>query len=240
MKKSKLTFVCTDKGIMLNKELLPQPAIKYIPNWYKNMKVPHTIDKERPILSKILKPKTIKQCPSFVEMFNEGYILPAPTDIYIYLNGDKFEWRTPITYKTFHNNGEIDFHADIQMVDHLPSNSNIKAIFKIIFPYVLFGPKGYNLKIMPVPYAFNNDYHANYGIQDLDNIFEINVQINFTSDKNEILIKRGDPIALVIPYKKDKFDVEYEYMDDSKHKNKMLQQDFKIVNTFNNRYFKSL
>ena len=29
-------------------------------------------------------------------------------------------------------------------------------------------------------------------------------------------------------------------MDDSKFKNKMLQQDFKMINTFKNRYYKSL
>ena len=239
MKKNKLTFVCTDKGILLNHDLLPQPALHFLPQWSKTLTIPYKIDKERPILSKILKPKTIKQCPSFNQMFNEGYILPAPTDIWVSTDGDKFEWRTPIKYKTFYNNGELDFHADIQMVDHLPANSNIKAVFKIIFPYVLFAPKGYNLKIMPVPYAFNDDFHANYGIQDLDNIFEINVQINYTTKKKELFIKRGEPVALIIPYKKDKFEVEYEYMEESKFKNRMLKQDFHIVNRFNNKYFKS-
>jgi len=240
MKKNKITFVCTDKSILLNKELLPQPAENYMPDWYKNLKNPHYIDKEKPILSKILKPKTVKQCPSFVEMFKEGYMLLAPCDYWLSIDNDKVEWRTPINYETFHSNGEVGYHSDSQFVNHLPSKSNIKAVFKIILPYGIFGPKNYSIKILPVPYSFNNDFHANYGIQDLDTTFELNIQINYTSDKKEILIQKGTPIALIIPYKKEKFKVTYEYLHDSKYKNKVVSQKFKLINSFNNRYYKSL
>ena len=240
MKKNKITFVCTDKSILLNEELLPQPAINYTPRWYKNIKNEYPIDKERPKLSKILKPKTVKQCPSFVELFKEGYMLIAPCDYWVSIDKDKIEWRTPIQYKTFHQNGEVNYHGDNQFVDHLPTNSNIKGVFKIILPYGIFGPKGYSIKILPVPYSFNNDYHAVYGIQDLDTTYELNIQMNFTSDKKEILIQKGEPIALIIPYKREAFEINYEYLEDSKYKNKVIAQKFNLINSFNNRYYKSL
>lgn len=240
MKKNKLTFVCADEGIFLNKELLPQPANKYIPKWYKNIKVPHEINKDRPLLSKITKPKTVRQCPSFIDVFEEGYVLPAPTDYYISLENGVWEWKTPISYNTFFDSELIEFHGDIQFVNHLPSNSNIKGVFKIILPYGVFGPKGYNIKLLPIPYAFNDNYHCNYGIQNLDNIFELNIQINFTSNKKEILIRKGEPLGIIVPYKREEFEIEYEHIHNSKWKNKIKSFHFKLLNTFNNRYYKSL
>ena len=240
MKKNKFTIVCTDEGIYHNKELLPQPAKNYKPRWYENIKVKYDIDEKRPILSKILKPKTIRQCPSFMEIYEEGFVIPAPTDYYLSLENDVFEWKTPINYKTVYDTGEVRFHGNIQFVDHLPNQANIKGVFKIILPYVVFAPKGYYLKLLPTPYEFNQDFHANYGIQNLDNIFELNVQINFTSDKSEILIKRGQPLALVIPYKKEKIDIEYKLLEEEKKYQKIIAKDkFNLINVFNNRYHKS-
>ena len=135
---------------------------------------------------------------------------------------------------------EVQFHGNIQFVDHLPKQSNIKGVFKIILPYVVFAPKGYYLKLLPVPYAFNTDFHANYGIQNFDNIFELNIQINITSKKNEILIKRGQPLALVIPYKKEHLEIEYKLLEEEKHYQKLIAKDkFSLINVFTNRYHKS-
>ena len=240
MKKNKFTIVCTDEGIYYNKELLPQPAKNYLPSWYKNIKVNYDIDEQKPLLSKLFKTKTVKQCQSFMEIFQEGYIIPAPTDYYLSLNNDIFEWKTPINYKTIYDAGEVQFHGNAQFVEHLPKQANIKGVFKIILPYVAFAPKGYYLKLLPVPYEFNTDFHANYGTQNLDNIFELNIQINLTSDKNEILIKRGQPLALMIPYKKEELEIEYKLLEEEKYYQKRIAKDrFSLVNVFTNRYHKS-
>ena len=241
MKRSdKFTIVCTDEGIYHNQDLLPQHAKNYVPSWYKNIKLQYDIDKEKPILSKIFKPRTVRQCPSFMEIFEEGYIIPAPTDYYLSLENENFEWKTPINYQTVYDTGEVQYHGNIQFVDHLPKNSNIKGVFKIILPYVVFAPKGYYLKLLPVPYEFNKDFHANYGIQSFDNIFELNIQINITSDKNEILIRRGQPLALVVPYKKENLQIEYKLLEEEKHYQKIIAKDkFSLINVFTHRYQKS-
>lgn len=241
MKKNKLTVLCLDESIYLNKDLLPQPAYKYIPDWFKNISIDYTKDKNKPIKSMLEKPLTVKSCPSFVDIFKEGYIIPAPVDYYISLDNERWEWKTSINYNTLYNTGEVKYHGDLQFVDHLPPQSNIKSVFKIVLPYTIFGPKDYYLKILPVPYAFNKDYHSNYGTQNLNNTYELNIQMNYTSNKKEILIKRHEPLALIIPYKKEKIDLEYDFIDNRNDlRKKLIAQKFGRIGVFKNRYYKSL
>ena len=66
------------------------------------------------------------------------------------------------------------------------------------------------------------------------------IQINITSEKNEILIKRGQPLALVIPYKKEDLEIEYKLLEEEKHYQKLIAKDkFSLINVFTNRYHKS-
>ena len=65
-------------------------------------------------------------------------------------------------------------------------------------------------------------------------------KINITSEKNEILIKRGQPLALVIPYKKEDLEIEYKLLEEEKHYQKLIAKDkFSLINVFTNRYHKS-
>lgn len=204
---AKITFACLDELVLQDTTVHPKPISEVIPEWYKN--VPTNLREEYPLdyLSKI---KTVKQCPSFVDIFKYGYVLLAPTDIvlkYSKQNAD-FTWETPYSWKTNNNNKPISFHSNGQFVDHLPSNSNYNFVFKINLPFNVFTPKDYMCIQLPYPYSFNDDWTSIYGKFDTSKVHETNIQIVHTSKKEEIVIKKGTPLSLYIPVKKDTLDIE--------------------------------
>ena len=63
--------------------------------------------------------KTVKMCPSFSEIFKEGFIILAPCDIYLRVedNGE-WQWATP------DSEIRLDIHEDEQFTQHI--NNKIK------------------------------------------------------------------------------------------------------------------
>ena len=83
----KITFGSVDEYFFEDKEVHPQPIKQYIPDWFKQMG--QRIDDAyvgAPNYENRTKAKTIKACPSFVELWDEGFVIPAPLAI-IYCNG---------------------------------------------------------------------------------------------------------------------------------------------------------
>ena len=198
----KITFATDNKYLLDFPELYPQPARNFVPNWYT--KVP--VNKKNPNANytpkKINLGRTVKTCPSFMEVFNEGYVFVAPCDIWIRVE-DTGEWE----WKTSSNGFELVEHGDWQMIDYLP-NKPIKKILKLINPWHIFTPKGYSVRQMPMMFHYNKDFFVPYGNLKTDVHYEAHQQLCITSDENEVLIKRGDPINYVVPYKRESFKME--------------------------------
>lgn len=228
---STINFVHLDKKIYDTKELHPQPMRKFAPEWYKN--IPNNVrltgfdksfHKHFDSLNHI---STIKTCPSFVDVFQEGYVLLAPQD-YLFKYEPDTDTHHHYTSSSFNNGTEsqVNTHSNTQMVDYLPQASNILFVFKIILPINIITNKGYSTRMMPMPYDFNEDWHCNYGVFKTDLIHQLNIQINITSGDKEILIKQGEPLCVLIPYKRETYNSNNILLED----NKKIQ---KIFNRFN-------
>ena len=192
----RITFVSRLIGFDRIKELQPYPAYKYAPNWFKNMPTDHA--DQRSLIPTL---RTAKLCPSFHEVFQDGFILPAPCDIYLSYKDDGWAW------KTSNHNIAIEIHDNDQMVKYLPDDAGVKQVFKLLYPYEIIVPKGYSIRQIPMAYDFNKDWYVGYGQFDADKLPEVAIQIFYISDQEEILIEAGTPLCYYVPFKREKFKI---------------------------------
>jgi len=215
-----------------SEESRPQPAKNFIPEWYKNIPIDMP-DNHNVFQSKIVPNlKTTKRCPSFANIFHEDtYVVVSPCDVHIYNFQDK--WFA----KASHPNVDVHHHDDNQFVNHVPGKP-IKAVFRIVTRYHCLLPKGYALRYIPMSLHFNQDYYATYGVIDQDKMTQLNIQLMITTDKEEFLIKKGEPLCYIIPYKKEKFNYTFKYMD-QKLKRFIRKIGFITISKFKGGYIQS-
>jgi hypothetical protein len=185
---SKIEFVSTIEGILGSEECLPRPAKYFIPKWFKD--IPTGIS------------ATVKQCPSFPDYFSQGYILPMWTDSILKYDKDSqnWAWTTPSRDILWSN------HSDAQFIDYVDSSLNGiggKFVFKTDCPWKIITPPGWSVLQLPLFYHFNKEWSVLPGIIDTDIHHDINQQVLYHSDKPSIEIKKGDPLVLYVPFKRD-------------------------------------
>ena len=106
-----ITFVSSYDGFRDIEELRPYPALKNIPQWYKD--IPLDIDNNKYKSKLIPNLRTAKTCPSFIDILQEGFILPAHTDMHFRVEDDgTIEW------KTANPSFNIELHNNNQFVNH--------------------------------------------------------------------------------------------------------------------------
>ena len=227
MKNNKIIFTTEVAGLIENKKLQPQPSKYYMPEWYKNL--PSDIKTVGKYNSKLIpNMKTVKLCPSFAEVFRQGYILFAPCDIYFRVDDDGFwEWR--VSDEAI----KCDTHEDEQMVKHIATDK-VRKVFKIVSPWKAITPKGWSIYQIPLFYDFNDDWQVAYGILNTDVEHELNQQILYTSKKTEVLIKQGQPLNYIVPFQRKNI-LQYEV----KPMNKKLQKKINISQRIVRSNFKS-
>ena len=229
MKKNKVRFVAKQPSMLDLDIALPQPAEIFIPDWFK--KIPPFESEE---LTSILRRATSKSCPSFVDTFKEGYVIPAPCDIWLkVLDDGSWEWRTASPLMT------CEIHNDNQMVDYMPKSSKVRKVFKLILPFTIHTSKNIWMKQVPMLWNYNTDFHIAYGQFNTNKVHQVNLQILYTSKKNEIIIKQGTPLAQYVPFRKEKFDIKIV----ENNKNYQLAEDkyiFAANSKFKGGYYHNL
>ena len=205
----------------LIEETCMQPAKNFIPEHWKNL----NYYKDNTFNIKGYN-KTAKACPSFVEILKEGYVLPAPCDIWLYTDGDEWKWETaaPVDFI------QISNHSGFQYFDNVP-NSNVKMVFKLDNTWHAITPKGYSMRQIPMIYHHNPNFYALYGVIDTDKVHQLNPQIAFISDKNEFVIQKGTPLCYYVPFKREKFNYKVKKYN-SKLEEKVFINNIKYLASF--------
>jgi len=213
-------------------DIRPQPAKNFIPKWYKDMPVDMPENHSWFVSKLIPNWKTTKVCPSFANIFHENtYVIVAPCDIHLFnMNG---KWQG----STANPNVGLNHHEDDQFINHIPGKP-IKAVFRLATRFHCMLPKGYSLRYIPLNLHFNTDWFATYGVIDQDKMTQLNVQILVTTDKEELLIKKGQPICYILPYKREKYKYKFKYMD-AKLKKFIKKIDLITISRFKGGYSKS-
>jgi len=176
----------------------PQPASKFIPDWYKNMESYIGGDK-KPTGDGATK-ATVKRCMPVFDAINVGYIITSPADIYVSIkDGEQFfEWSSL---------GLISFHPIEQAPNHPAKNRH--AYPKWNNYWAIRTPKGYSTMFVE-PMHRESVFAILPGIVDTDEYYApVNFPFTIKDPEFEGLIPKGTPIAQVIPFKRESWTMQF-------------------------------
>lgn len=186
--------------------LAPQPAFKNVPEWYKKTNAYfHNEKTPRLINNKISASSTIKKCMPVFDMMSSGYILFTPTDVWV--TQEKTETGTNPIY-TWPSWEVLNFHA-IEQAPDLPYNSGHTINYpKWINDWSIKTSPGCSVMVLSPTYR-DSIFTILPAVVDTDKYFN---NINFPFVLNDInfegLIPAGTPMAQIIPFKRESFEME--------------------------------
>lgn len=203
----KINFISSVNGLESMDECIPKPAKNFIPQWFKD--IPSSAH------------NTVKDCPSFPDYFSQGYIIPMWSDVKLISDGNDWGWETSTNQISWDN------HSNSQLLDYVgPSFNGIDTqfVFKANCPWKITTPKGWSVLQLPLFYHFNKDWSVMPGIIDTDIHCEINQQVLYHGNGKEIIIKKGEPFVLYVPFKRSnklKHEVRYQTTEDHEMINRL-------------------
>jgi hypothetical protein len=214
----KITFSNTS-GIDIEQ---PQPASKFIPDWYKNMESYIGGEKKPDGTGHIQ--VTIKKCMPVFDAITAGYIITLPADVYVSIKDEKqyFEWSSL---------GLVSFHSIEQAPEH-PSRKP-HAYPKWNNPWAIKTPKGYST-LFTQPMHRESVFTILPGIVDTDTYTApVNFPMVINDPNFEGMIPKGTPIAQVIPFKREGWQMEIGSIEELKEQRNITQ---KLQTKFFDRY----
>jgi hypothetical protein len=176
----------------------PQPASKFIPDWYKNMD--SHISKEKKPRGDGTTTATIKRCMPVFDAITAGYIITSPADVYVSIKEGVqfFEWAAL---------GLISFHPIEQAPEH-PAKKPY-SYPKWINYWSIRTPKGYSTMFVQ-PMHRESVFTILPGVVDTDEYYApVNFPMVINDPEFEGLIPKGTPIAQVIPFKRDSWNMQF-------------------------------
>lgn len=205
----------------------PQPASKFIPEWYKNTE--SYMNKKKVPIGDGTVLATIKRCIPVLDAMTSGYIITLPADVYVSLEDignnkklQKFQW-SALNLITFHSIEQAPKHPEAKPYEY-PKFTN---------PWSIKTPKGYSTLFIQ-PMHRESVFTILPGVVDTD-IYTAPVNFPFViNDPNfEGYIKEGTPIAQVIPIKRDKWTMK---LGNDKNYRESQNHNLKLQRKFFDRY----
>jgi hypothetical protein len=212
----KIEFISMVEGLEQIEECRPKPAKYFIPEWFKNIPPSNNT--------------TVRHCPSFPDYFSQGFVIPMWMDSKLNYDKSTGVWNSQAS-KVLAN---WTSHPDSQFLDFkTPSflGSEANFVFKAECPWRIITPPGWSVFQMPLFYNFNKEWSILPGIVDTDIYHEVNQQVLYHGTGEDIIINRGDPFVLYIPFKRDKHDLNVRYRTEKDRKN-FLKQDLNVRTKF--------
>ncbi len=179
----------------------PEPASKNIPDWYRNLNS-YINDEKRPD-GRGNTTATMKRCMPVFDMMTGGYIIPTWTDIYI---SDTEDGNVKIEAPEFE---ALGFHAASQAGEMPGITSGAETIPKWFNPWSIKTPKGYSCLFIAPTFRDDSIFKILPGIVDTDEYTSpVNFPFIFTDPSYRGYIPAGTPMAQVIPFKRDSWELE--------------------------------
>lgn len=213
-KKPFIKFVCNIPGFEKIEEIQPRPAVKFLPDWWKQIPIKNDSG------------YTVKICPSMGDYLSNGFILPMWMDMTFKYLKDNDLWESSHSPEPFlpvvaHGKHQLNDYANVNF-----GGKDSSIIIKTQSPWKIITPKGYSVLQLPLFYNFNKDFTVLPGIIDTDIYGEVNVQMAYHGNGEEIFIKRGTPLCVYIPFKRTKYDLFFDAeTEEEKNKFKILKYD---------------
>jgi hypothetical protein len=200
----KITFVSTSVDPSIP---APIPAVKKIPEWYKS--IPRYTGKEKKPTVNNAVDGTIKTCMPVLDAMTAGYLILSTADVYISKGseGTHYQWA---------NHDLITFHSSTQITGYPKSDVKLNGenAPKFNNPWIIQTPKNYSCLFIS-PLHHDLPFTTLAGVVDTDTYFNP-VNFPFIPDPDfEGLIPRGTPIAQVIPFKRESWEMSVDSLQES-------------------------
>ena len=200
----------------------PAPAIKNIPEWYKLMEE-YVGGKKQAIDSSSL--STVKKCIPVFDAMTAGYIMSTQVDVFVTQTEDG-------PYYSWSSQDAITFHP-IEQADKHPAKNGFPYP-KWMNPYGIKTDPGYSVLIVPPMHHPNDFFTILPGIVDTDTYLNcINFPFVLKNPKFEGLIPAGLPLAQIIPFKRDSFEMQF---GGEKEKKEMANVQARLATKWFNKY----
>lgn len=207
-----ITFTDTSKEVI--PEFYPTPGKQLVPDWYKNLES-YLNGKKQPD-GKGSATETIKKCMPVFDAITCGYIIYSPADVFVSQKviDPKVSEKTETWYE-WRSFNLIDFHPVSQAPTH-PQRTSSDSYPKWMNPWSIKTPPGYSV-LFTTPMHRESVFTILDGIVDTDTYTApVNFPFVLKDEKFEGLIPAGTPIAQVIPFKRDAWEMQIGNEEDFK------------------------
>lgn len=210
----------TDITGITPEQFYPTPAKHSLPNWYAELKPYHAEPRDQN--------QTAKRCVPILDSFTAGYILYTPTDIEVGRDdAGKISYRWP-------HRVPVEFQALWQLGNHAKVTEDYDAIPKMPNPWGIKTPPGYSCLYVPPLNRDDAIFEIFAGVIDTDKYNQNgSFPFLFTDPSFTGLIPAGTPMAQVIPFRRESY--EMRIGSDREHAEKQFH---KMVMVFMNGYRK--
>ena len=202
------------------KEFYPTPASNIIPDWYKNLES-YMAGEKKP-RGNGTTDSTIKRCMPVFDAITSGYILYTYVDTYVSQKDNNFWFEWPLY-------DPVEFHPIEQAPEHPNKNGHKTSYPKWINSWGIKTPPGYSTLFVQ-PMHRESVFTILPGIVDTDEFTSpVNFPFTFNDSKYEGLIPAGTPMAQVIPFKRDSWEMSIgtaEDLENSRELNVRLRSRF--------------
>ena len=201
----------------------PILASMMLPDWYKQMGS-YTHGEKIPVYDEQkLNFGTAKKCMPMFDALTAGYILRSAADIHISKENDEY-------YYQWSGLNAIEFHSPDQLTNNPHNKYNTNAIPKWKNYWAIETPKGYSCLFVS-PFNQNLPFAIFPGIVDTDT-YKSTIHFPFLLNEPNFqgYIKAGTPIAQVIPFKRESWNMEFGGPDDVATHNR-------LKNTLSTKFF---
>lgn len=166
----------------------PYPASHFLPEWLK--KLPPTSNKINGLMK-----STVKRCAPFIEAINLGWIIPTPADFEL-----KIDKSGNVEIDTEFKGSVLETHHPEQMGNEQGPCYPFPPL-KFINYWSIKVPKGYSVLVTTPFNRYNNVFELFSGVVECDKYWNnINFPGKFVTEEFCGVIKRGTPLAQIIPF----------------------------------------
>jgi hypothetical protein len=202
----------------------PQPASKFIPDEYKKLKRFSKDNMHSP---------TLKTCMPFLDSLTAGYIIPFDQDYLVDPVDDDFSV-TPANKEQ----SDFGYHNQRQLPEGWKKTSKENA-GKFHNKWLIKTPPGYSCLFIKPMNRIETRFDVLAGIVDTDTyINTINFPFILNKRDEQFLIKKGEPMIQVIPFKRESWKMWSGYYYEKAHRKVLMLLNSEWVDRYKKIFWK--
>ena len=196
----------------------PKPAKHFVADWFKQMdqysRSPKNLDGKTLIVENMFSNASPKKCMPMLDGMTAGYIIPLWSDVLVRrVNGlPEITWKVSRDVFTMHDPESRKIPGPI---GYDPQVYKFETYLQIITP------PGYSLMVRPPAGHYQLPFYAVPAVVDTDkNVIDNNFPCWIRSDF-EGVIEKGTPIAQVIPFRRENWTHEFDWIPEHKFRHQL-------------------